>query len=115
MLAAVPGGVGVVVWLLTAFTTRWGERQAVRSYLDSIGVRKDTIEGPPTNRTAAISTPEPGQVRPPAGAYLYDLTDPQRLASTTADRLVLAQPSQLGSPPRCVHGPVVPKVPTVGN
>ena len=103
------------VWFLAAFATRWGERPAMRAYLDAIGVRKDTIEGPPTDRTGAITTPLPGQVRPPAGAYLYDLTDPVRLALTTAERMILAEPPKLGGPPRCVYGPVVPKVPTVGQ
>ena len=103
------------VWFLAAFATRWGERPAMRAYLDAIGVRRDTIEGPPTDRTGAITTPVPGQVRPPAGADLYDLTDPDRLASTTADGMVVVQPPQVLGPPRCVHGPVVPQVPTVGS
>jgi Dolichyl-phosphate-mannose-protein mannosyltransferase len=103
------------VWFLAAFATRWGERPAMRAYLEAIGVRKDTIEGPPTDRTGAITTPVPGQVRPPAGAYLYDLTDPGRLASTTADRMVITQSPAVAGPPRCVEGPVVPRVPTVGG
>ena len=102
------------VWILFASSARrLGERQAMTAYLDAIGVRRDAIEGPPTNRPGAISAHERIESRFRTGAYLYDLTDPSRLASTTADRPSLPLAVQMPGGPRCVYGPVVPQVPTV--
>lgn len=102
------------VWILFASSARrLGERQAMTAYLDAIGVRRDAIEGPPTNRPGAISARERIESRFRTGAYLYDLTDPSRLASTTADRPSLPPAVQMPGGPRCVYGPVVPQVPTV--
>jgi hypothetical protein len=104
------------VWFLTAFgLSRFGERQAMLAYLDAIGVRKDAIEGPPTTRPGSISARERWATRAPAAAYLYDLSDPERLASTTADQPTLPPAIQFIGVPRCVYGPIIPRVPTVGE
>ena len=104
------------VWFLATFTAaRLGERQAMLGYLEAIGVRRATIEGPPTNRPGAISSREPVESRLRTAAYLYDLTDPSRLGSTAADRQVLPPAVQSRGIPRCVYGPVIPQVPTVAT
>jgi uncharacterized membrane protein len=104
------------VWFLTAFgPSRFGERQAMLAYLDAIGVRKDAIEGPPTTRPGSISARERWAARAPAAAYLYDLSDPERLASTTADQPTLPPAIQFIGVPRCIYAPIIPRVPTVGQ
>jgi len=104
------------VWFLTAFAlARLGERQAMLGYLDAIGVRKDAIEGPPTTRPGMITTREAWTGRPPAAAYLYDLSDARRLAAASAETTQVPPAVQIVGVPRCVYGPVVPHVPTIGQ
>lgn len=104
------------VWFLSAFAlARLGERQAMLGYLDAIGVRRAAIDGPPTNRPGAITTREQWRGRPPAAAYLYDLSDTKRLAVASAETTQVPPAAQLVGIPRCVYGPVVPQVPTVGR
>jgi hypothetical protein len=104
------------VWFFTAFdlnNTR-NEREAMLGYLDAIGIRRSAIEGPPITRPGS---PRPGlrwSARLPVSAYLYDLSDPVRLASTAAADTQLPPAVQFVGAPRCVYGPVIPHVPTVG-
>jgi hypothetical protein len=104
------------VWFLSAFPlARLGEKQAMLGYLDAIGTREDAIEGPPTTRPGAITTREQWTGRPPPAAYLYDLSDAKRLEAASADTARVPAAVQLVGVPRCVYGPVVPHVPTVGQ
>jgi hypothetical protein len=105
------------VWFLTAFfgPVPLGEAQRMIAYLDAVGVRKELIEGPPSTRPGAIASRERLRVRPPTAAYLYDLSDPERLASTSADSRGLPPAVQFVGVPRCAYGPVIPRVPTLGQ
>jgi hypothetical protein len=72
------------VWVVATHLIRTGELDMVTGYLDQIGQRLDTV---------VISGSRSGQIE---GAYgfLYDLSDRNRLASTTAE----------------AYGPVLPAV-----
>ena len=84
-------------------------------YLDAIGLRKATIGGPRTNRPGAIASGKRLVARPGTYAHLYDLSDPVRLASTTAELQQLPPSVKFVGVPRCRYGPVIPQVPTVGD
>jgi len=102
-------------WFLTAFErTRVRETPAMLDYLDIIGVRKLVIEGPPTTRPGATSQGTRWRDLARNAAYLYDLSDPVRLASATAISQQLP-PVQLASSSWCVYGPPIPQVPTIGK
>jgi hypothetical protein len=100
------------VWFVGTFERGRGERQAMLDYLDAIGVRKAALEGLPTNRPGATARGTRLVGRARNFAYLYDLSDPQRLASITAESSQLpARPEGLADP--CTHGPVIPRFPTI--
>jgi hypothetical protein len=104
------------VWFLNAFPlVRLGEAKAMENYLRAIGRRVDLIEGPPTTRPQDISLRGGLEARPPVSASLFDLTDSQRLASTRADQPELPPIMQYGDVPRCVYGPIIPHLPSVGQ
>jgi hypothetical protein len=63
------------VWLVATHTQRTGELELITGYLDQIGRRVDTV---------TVSGTTGAQIEE-AYAYLYDLSDPIRLASTSAD------------------------------
>ena len=63
------------------------DRRSVETYLSTIGVRKESI---------AIPSEQPLD---PVGASLYDLSDPVRLASASAETFPLAPPGP--RPLRC--------------
>src|SRR5262249_4042276 len=92
-----------------------GERQAMLGYLDAIGVRRSSIEGPSSTRPGAGGLRFRWRDRFPVAAYLYDLSDPVRLASTAATNAQLPPAVQFVGVPRCVYGPVIPHVPTVAT
>ena len=69
---------------------RFHERTAILAYLERIGTRLDTAEEVSTRATG----------RPGAAAYLFDLSDPDRLARATAGDFPL---------PKSVAFPQVPK------
>ena len=103
------------VWFFTAFdlTRIVNEQQAMLRYLDAIGIRRSAIEGPSSTRPGTGGLRIRWKERRPVTAYLYDLSDPVRLASTTAAEGQLPPAVQYPGVPRCVYGPVVPHVPTV--
>jgi hypothetical protein len=75
------------VWVLFSHALpHLGEREAIIAYLDRIGVRLDAVEIPTHKRT----------VEDNVFVYLYDLSDPRRLAAATADTVPL--PWQPGPP-----------------
>jgi hypothetical protein len=100
------------VWVVVTFERGRGERQAMLDYLDAIGIRKTALEGLPTNRPGATARGARLVGRGPNFAFLYDLSDPQRLASTTAQAMRMpARPEGLAPP--CTHGPILPRFPTI--
>lgn len=79
------------LWVVIAHpTTRLREAPAIRGYLETIGVMRERIA-------------ETG-----AAAELYDLSDPGRLASASADRFPVpaVPPSPEDSGYGCQHGPI---------
>lgn len=104
------------VWFVNAFEPpRAGESAPMLAYLDAIGVRKGTIEGPPTNRPGKNGQGKRWTSRPRNYAHLYDLSDPVRLASTSAELQHLPPSVKFEGIPRCQYGPIIPQVPTVGD
>jgi hypothetical protein len=96
-------------WFLTSFNVpSLGEIQAMVEYLDAIGVRRETITAPPNNRPGRGSSRVAWEKWRPTAAYLYDLSDPARLASATAADRSLPPPIQFRGVPRCVYGPLIP-------
>jgi len=76
------------VWLLAgSVPSMTADRRSVETYLSTIGVRKESI---------AIPSEQPLD---PVGASLYDLSDPVRLASASAETFPLAPPGP--RPLRC--------------
>ena len=96
------------VWVLATLSlAAFAEEEIIVSYYDAIGVRRDTL----------LVAPSPVPPRAPADwvrvrtvtLSLYDLSEPARLASTTAESFVLPP---LGDDPRivdCSHGAAVPR------
>ncbi len=104
------------VWFVNAFEPpRIGETAPMLAYLDAIGVRKATIEGPRTNRPGATGQGMRWTSRLGNYAHLYDLSDPIRLASTSAELQHLPPSVKYVGVPRCLYGPIIPQVPTVGD
>jgi hypothetical protein len=102
------------VWLLSAFDTHAvRELPVLLAYLDDIGVRRAVIEGPPTNRPGATGQGRRWSTRVPSFAYLYDLSDPARLASTSAETRQIPPSVRYVGVPRCVYAPIIPRVPTI--
>jgi len=102
------------LWFLSAFEIPNGtELPVLLAYLESIGVRRSAIRGPLSNRPGAGGLGQRYRTRSPSFVYLYDLSDPARLASTSAETRQLPPSIKFIGVPRCVHGPVVPHVPTV--
>jgi hypothetical protein len=70
------------VWVIwTHAIPRFGEPEAIRSYLSTIGIERLRIDA-----SGAIGDVGDGQ------ALLYDLSDPARLAASTADRHLIPPP-----------------------
>ncbi len=104
------------VWFVNAFEPpRIGETAPMLAYLDAIGVRTATIEGPRTNLPGATGQGKRLITRAGNYAHLYDLSDPVRLASATADLQQLPPSVRFVGIPRCIYGPIIPQVPTVGE
>ncbi len=104
------------VWFVSAFELpRIAETAPMLAYLDAIGVRKATIEGPRTNRPGKNGQGMRWTSRLGNYAHLYDLSDPVRLASASAELQRLPPSVTFGGIPRCKYGPIVPQVPTVGD
>jgi len=104
------------IWFVSAFEPpRTAETTSMLAYLDAIGRRKATIEGPRSNRPGALATGRRYLDRPGAYAHLYDLSDSVRLASTTAEVQNLPPSVKFVGVPRCKYGPIIPQVPTVGD
>lgn len=104
------------VWFVNAFEPpRIGETALMLAYLDAIGLRTATIEGPPTNRPGALASGRRLVARPGTYAHLYDLSDPVRLASTTAELRQLPPSVKFVGVPRCRYGPIIPQVPALSD
>jgi len=104
------------IWFVSAFEPpRTAETTSMLAYLDAIGRRKATIEGPRSNRPGALATGRRYLDRPGTYAHLYDLSDSVRLASTTAEVQNLPPSVKFVGVPRCKYGPIIPQVPTVGD
>ena len=102
------------VWFVGAFETQaLGELPVLFAYLESIGLRTRAFEGPPTNRPGAVGQRRRWSSRHPSFAYLYDLSDPARLGSTSAETRELPPSVRFVGVPRCVYGPTTPHSPTV--
>jgi hypothetical protein len=63
------------VWIVATHEQRTGELELIIGYLDRIGRRLDEVVVPGTNRSPIEA----------AYGYLYDLSDPERLASVSAE------------------------------
>lgn len=93
------------LWLFLTFAIpSFGEARALVEYLDTIGVRLETLEAPPNTRPGWRDWPRPT-------AILYDLSDPARLARATANSRTL--PAAVEPYWHCTESPVVPQVPTL--
>lgn len=104
------------VWFVSAFELpRVVETAPMLAYLDAIGVRRATIEGPRTNRPGKTGLGIPLTSRRGNYAHLYDLSDPVRLASASAELQHLPPSVRFVGVPRCKYGPIIPQVPTVGR
>ena len=104
------------LWFLSAFEIPNGvELPVLLAYLDSIGVRGSAIHGPPSKRPGAGGLGQRYKTRSSAFGYLYDLSDPARLASTSADARELPPSVRIVGVPRCVYGPTIPHVQTVAE
>jgi hypothetical protein len=91
------------VWFLFLHSPgRRGDSEEIVRYLDSIGTRRETI---PISPQRSASTESKGYV------YLYDLSDPVRLASTSAGGLSLRETAVGDRLDYCLHGPQVPRQP----
>jgi hypothetical protein len=92
------------VWVLFALGLEGPrEKEAMLDYLDAVGVRRDSL---------AISPSPGGQVTPTlaASAYLYDLSDADRLAGFTAASFPLRSKSLPDWIADCAFGPEIPRV-----
>lgn len=104
------------VWFVSTFELpRIVETAPMLAYLDAIGVRRATIEGPRTNRPGKNGQGMRWASRPGNYAHLYDLSDPVRLASASAELQHLPPSVSFVGVPRCKYGPIIPQVPTVGD
>ena len=104
------------IWFVSAFELpRNAETVPMLAYLNAIGRRKASIEGPRSNRPGVLAAARRFVERAGTYAYLYDLSDPVRLASTTAEDPRLPPSVKFAGVPRCRYGPIVPQVPTVGG
>ena len=102
------------LWFVSAFETQaLGELPILLAYLESVGVRRLAIEGPRTTRPGSAGQGRRLSTRQPSFAYLYDLSDPARLGSASAETRELPPSVRFVGVPRCVHGPTTPHVPTV--
>jgi hypothetical protein len=82
------------VWvLITAAHPRWGEGDDIVRYLDTIGTVGDSMVIP--SRTV-------GAYSPPAEAFLFNLSVPEKLAQATAESFRLQGP---GDSRPCQYGP----------
>ncbi|HWW87679.1 MAG TPA: hypothetical protein VNZ26_28970 [Vicinamibacterales bacterium] len=71
----------------------YNERQDILAYLDAIGTRRDTVIRPPHHPAGSYATLDS------ADLYLYDLSEPARLALTSsASFAVQSKPLLLGIP-----------------
>ncbi len=82
------------VWVIwTHAIPRFGEPEAIRSYLSTIGTERLRIEAP--GRAGDVAGGE---------ALLYDLSDPARLASSAADRHPIPPPERPNDGPNVPCG-----------
>lgn len=103
------------LWFVISFSlVRAGEVQPMLDYLDTIGVRRATIEAPPNNRPGISTQRIRWDSWRRTAAFLYDLSDPGRLASADAAGRQVPPAFQFLGVPRCIYGPAIPHVPTVG-
>jgi hypothetical protein len=78
------------VWLIDGSVPALSAaRKSVERYLATIGVRKESISIPSENPLD------------PVGAHLFDLSDPARLATASAETSLLVPPAPLVPLPRC--------------
>ena len=85
------------VWvLLTHASPRYLEREDILAYLDTIGLRKDSV---------VVESRGVGQSLRPAEAYLYDLSNDRKLADGDADSFRLQGPPFDGPRTGCGVGP----------
>jgi hypothetical protein len=85
------------VWVLfTHVRARFKEEEILISYLDRIGMRRDQL---------IVAGPGPRARTRGAAAYLYDLTDGRRLASSSAETHPLPDLPPLGPLDRCSNAP----------
>ena len=74
------------LWLIFTHVNRPGELEVMLGYLDRIGRRLDAVVVPGST----------GQLNESASTYLYDLSDPSRLATTSAAEFEPAPPRATG-------------------
>ena len=87
------------VWLvLTHSVPIYREREDMLSYLDAIGTQKDRV---------IVASYEVGPTRPPAEAYLYDLSAASKLASAKASTFALTGQDSMNRQNNCANGPHV--------
>ncbi|HEY1269205.1 MAG TPA: hypothetical protein VGH16_18245 [Candidatus Binatia bacterium] len=87
------------LWVVAADVSpvRTEPQETVR-YLDAIGLREDSFVVPARTPTGYAITP--------AAIYLYDLSDPQRLARADASSFPMTRNTSLPSWMRCAEGPI---------
>jgi hypothetical protein len=84
------------VWILLTHTNPYfREREDILAYLDAIGTRTDGLVSEPRGISQNLR---------PAEAYLYDLSDDDRLRGSSADSFQLTGPPSTSLPP-CDVGP----------
>jgi hypothetical protein len=85
------------VWLLiTHSLPRYREREDIVAYMDTIGRRITSVTVP----SRAV-----GRTPPPAEAYLYDLSDPEKGAIASASTFPLSGSSSVDARVACSDGP----------
>ena len=90
-------------WVLFAHVTLPSERQLVLSYLDQIGVRRQSVSAPAPYESASTSV----------DAHLYDLSDPKRLRTATSGTYPISETQTLSRSSVCAVGMVPPQVPKI--